>query len=77
MKLFALGHAGHRTCKTPSHDRPGLETFRKLSSQMRLVLIGSRVGMDFAKWTAQAQPRSYAKVSVEAGTMMDAPWPRS
>jgi hypothetical protein len=48
MGLFALGHAGHRTCKTPSHDHPGLEISRKLSSQRLLGLIGSRVylGLD-------------------------------
>jgi hypothetical protein len=32
MELFALRDAGHRTCNIPSHDRPGLETSRKLSS---------------------------------------------
>lgn len=39
--LSRIRHAGHRTCRIPSHDLPGLESSRKTLVLRPLVLIGS------------------------------------
>ena len=41
MGLSRIRHAGHRTCRIPSHDLPGLESSRKTLVPRPLVLIGS------------------------------------